>query len=178
MLGRTWDQNRDLVRALEGARSGLEETVRRRTVALEDLNAALKREIDERTSTERALQDSEARVRHAQRLESIGVLAGGIAHDFNNLLAVILGNLELLRDEVTDAPNRALIDAAIGATQKGADLTRYLLRYARRAPLSPEVIDLNAVVRETGNWTARTLPSSIAVETSLLAGLWRAAGIA
>lgn len=110
--------------------------------------------------------------RNAQKIESIGQLTGGVAHDFNNLLAVILGNLELLRD--FDEPNleKELIETAITATLKGADLTRNMLAFARKAPLMPVKLDLNKVVRETKNWIGRTLPESVIVETSLLAGLW------
>jgi signal transduction histidine kinase/ActR/RegA family two-component response regulator len=108
----------------------------------------------------------------AQKSESIGLLTGGIAHDFNNLLAVILGNLELLGDEDYKAKQPQLIEAAIAATMRGADLTKNLLAFARKARLTPEILDLNSVVREAKNWMGRTLPESVAVETSLLAGLW------
>ncbi|AML50446.1 hypothetical protein RC74_03440 [Falsihalocynthiibacter arcticus] len=110
--------------------------------------------------------------RNAQKIESIGQLTGGVAHDFNNLLAVILGNLELLRDSVTSPPENTLIETAINATLRGADLTRNMLAFARKAPLTPIILDLNTVVRETKNWIGRALPESIIVETSLLAGLW------
>lgn len=108
----------------------------------------------------------------AQKHESIGQLTGGMAHDFNNLLAVIMGNLELLRDEINDEDHRSLIDAGIAASLRGADLTRAMLAFARKATLEATVVDLNKLVRDTKNWTGRTLPASIEVETSLLAGLW------
>ncbi len=110
--------------------------------------------------------------RRAQKNQSIGQLTGGVAHDFNNLLAVILGNLELLRDNDAPSKQKELIDAAITATLRGADLTRNMLAFARQAPLKPEVLKLNDVVREAKNWIGRTLPESVIVETSLLAGLW------
>lgn len=108
----------------------------------------------------------------AQKLESIGQLTGGMAHDFNNLLAAIMGSLELLRDDLSDAEQLFLIDAGISATRRGAELTRSMLAFARKASLAPSVIDLNTLVNETSSWTGRTLPSSIDVKTSLLAGLW------
>lgn len=65
-----------------------------------------------------------------------------------------------------------MIEASINACNRGATLTRSMLSFARRARLSPVPLDLNAVVRESGNWIRRALPSSISMETSLLAGLW------
>lgn len=109
----------------------------------------------------------------AQKHDSIGQLTGGVAHDFNNLLAVIMGSLELLRDELSDDNQLKLIDTSLTATKRGADLTQNMLAFARKARLSREVIELNKLVSEVRNWTGRTLPANIAVETSLLAGLWQ-----
>lgn len=108
----------------------------------------------------------------AQKLDSIGQLTGGVAHDFNNLLAAIMGSLELLRDDERDAEKLSLIDAGITAATRGADLTRGMLAFARRANLAPSVIDLNTLVKETHNWAGRALPSNVGVETSLATGLW------
>lgn len=115
----------------------------------------------------------QAKLDQAQRMESIGQLTGGIAHDFNNLLAVILGNLELLSDEPDDKTQQKLIASSIRATERGADLTRNMLAFARKARLDPEVIDLNRVVVDLRSWAGRPLPASIEIETSLLAGLWK-----
>ncbi len=108
----------------------------------------------------------------AQKNESVGQLTGGVAHDFNNLLAVILGSLELLDDDNEPSVQKELIETAKLATLRGADLTKNMLAFARQAPLNPEVLDLNNVVREARNWIGRTLPESVMVETSLLAGVW------
>lgn len=108
----------------------------------------------------------------SQKLEAVGKLTGGVAHDFNNLLAVTLGNLELLREDCPDEQHRKLIDNSIASTQRGADLTRNMLAFARKASLEPSAIDINAVVKETKNWISRTLPATILVETTLPTGLW------
>ncbi|MGR3620913.1 ATP-binding protein [Pseudophaeobacter sp.] len=108
----------------------------------------------------------------SQKLEAVGKLTGGIAHDFNNLLAVTLGNLELLRDEIDDNQQLKLIDTSIAATLRGADLTRNLLAFARKASLKPSLVDINKVVLDTRKLVSRTLPATISVETSLLAELW------
>lgn len=110
----------------------------------------------------------------AQKTEAIGNLTGGVAHDFNNLLAVVMGNFELLREEITNPDHIQMIDAGLEATRRGADLTRSMLSFARKAQLDPEVADLNDVVRHAKNWMRSGLPETIHIELSLLAGLWQA----
>lgn len=109
----------------------------------------------------------------AQKNEAIGQMTGGVAHDFNNLLAVIMGNLELLLDDIEQEEHRQLITGSINATKRGADLTGNMLAFARKARLEPEIIDLNRLVSDAGNWIGRTLSARISVETTLLAGLWK-----
>lgn len=118
------------------------------------------------------MEDEREISRRAQKNESIGQLTGGVAHDFNNLLAVILGNLELLREEQDHAAQKDLIDAASTAALRGADLTKNMLAFARQAPLTPVVLDLNKVVGDAKNWITRILPESVVVDTNLVKGLW------
>ncbi|KAE9630348.1 PAS domain-containing protein [Parasedimentitalea maritima] len=108
----------------------------------------------------------------SQRGEAIGQMTGGVAHDFNNLLAIILGNLELVRDDISDVELRKMLDASISATTRGADLTRNMLAFARQAKLEPTKLNLNEVVRNAQNWIGRTLPSNIEVNTQLDVDLW------
>ena len=95
------------------------------------------------------LESQAAIVLQSQKQESIGQLTGGVAHDFNNLLAVILGNLELLRDEISKQEQLDLIDASLNAIKRGASLTGNMLAFARKARLEPRVIDLNELVTES-----------------------------
>ncbi len=129
-------------------------------------------DISERLAAQKRHDELQAQLAASQRLESIGKLTGGVAHDFNNLLAVILGNLELLEDDQLSKAQMALIDAAIASTLRGADLTKNMLAYARRASLDPKIVDLNNIARHAKNWVGRTLPEAIDIETSLLASLW------
>ncbi len=97
----------------------------------------------------REAEASEARARHVQKLESIGVLAGGIAHDFNNLLHVVLANADLARVQLPpDAAPRDHIDEVIRATQRAAELTRQLLAYSGRGTVEVRRLDLSQEVRE------------------------------
>ncbi|TNJ39743.1 ATP-binding protein, partial [Phaeobacter sp. B1627] len=123
-----------------------------------------------------ALEDAQHQTElanRAQRLESIGQLTGGVAHDFNNLLAVIMGNLELLAEDLDDPEQQRRVAAGLEATRRGAKLTRSMLAFARRARLDPEPLDLNTVVRHAQTWMHRALPATVDLETSLLAGLWQ-----
>jgi len=118
------------------------------------------------------LREAEARVRQSQRIEAIGTLTGGVAHDFNNLLAIILGNLELMLINDDPEERRHLTQQAIGATQRGASLTKNLLSFSRRAHLNPTRLNLNQLVENTMKWSSRVLPATISIENSTLDGLW------
>ncbi len=110
----------------------------------------------------------------SQKAESIGNMAGGVAHDFNNHLAVILGNLELMQEETDDPVLQRHIRTCINAASSGAELTKNMLSFARKAPLVPQLLDINEVVRNTNQWARRTLPATISTEVYLQAGLWKA----
>ncbi len=118
-------------------------------------------------------------LQHAQKMEAIGQLTGGIAHDFNNLLAIIMGNLELLQIEVDTLLTPAqveevnvLVDGALKAVKHGADLTNNMLAYARKARLTPTLLDLNKTISEIERWIRRTIASNIQIETVLQGGVW------
>lgn len=115
-------------------------------------------------------EETERRLRHAQKLEALGQLTGGVAHDFNNLLAVIQGNAELLGDQLgKDTPTLAAI---IRATERGSDLTQRLLGFSRRQPLKPEIVDLTRIAPDTIALLRRTLCETIRLEIRLADDLW------
>jgi PAS domain S-box-containing protein len=99
----------------------------------------------------------QAQLFHAQKLESVGTLAGAVAHDFNNLLAGIMADLALLEFESPDPVSRGecLEDIKL-LTQRGAELTRQLLGFARRGKLELTALDLAEVVEQTCKMFART----------------------
>jgi PAS domain S-box-containing protein len=114
-----------------------------------------------------------AELRQKQRMEAIGALVGGVAHDFNNLLAIVLGNLEFLRDDPGDEARLELIEDALTATLRGRKLTQQLLSYGRQADLTPRLTDLNEVVIGSARMIRRLLPINIELSTVTGPDLWK-----
>ncbi|MFN3239557.1 MAG: PAS domain S-box protein [Pseudomonadales bacterium] len=129
-------------------------------------------DISERKRAEATRVELESQLAQAQKLEAIGQLTGGVAHDFNNLLAVILGNMELLQDMVTDSTQSNLINTAIEATERGARLTRSMLAFAKRSELSPSQLDLAEAVAALDSWVGSTIADNISVSTHCDENLW------
>jgi PAS domain S-box-containing protein len=116
---------------------------------------------------------AEERLRQAQKMDAIGQLTGGMAHDFNNLLGIVIGNLDLLRAEGTlPTEDDELLNDALDAALRGADLTRRLLAFARRQPLQPERIDINELVGNIVGLLHRTLGEQIPISLELGENLW------
>ncbi len=111
---------------------------------------------------------AEEQLRHAQRMEAVGHLSGGIAHDFNNLHAVILGNLELIEEQIeAGSMPHLLATRAIEAARRAALLTERLLAYSRKQVLQPQATDVNALVLKTVDLVSRSLGETIQVRTVL-----------
>lgn len=125
------------------------------------------RDISERKEAERRLQQS-------QKMETVGQLTGGIAHDFNNMLVVILGNLELLAEDVaSDQLLRDRIALAAGAAERGAELTRRLLAFSRRQPLMTQILDVNRIVSDMQKLLRQSLGETFEIRTVLADRLWQ-----
>ena len=117
----------------------------------------------------------EEQLRQSQRLESLGQLTGGVAHDFNNLLTVILGNAEMLGEELEgSAALQPLANVIVEAAQRGAHLTQRLLAFARRQALEPRVVDVNQLVAHLDALVRRTLGHHIAIAIEPGAAVWPA----
>jgi len=95
-------------------------------------------------------------------MEAVGKLAGGIAHDFNNLLVVILGNSEMLENDLEKAPElREKVREISRAGEKAARLTAQLLAFSRRQDLRPAVVDLHGIVEDLGRMIRRLVGEDI-----------------
>jgi PAS domain S-box-containing protein len=120
-------------------------------------------------------QAAEAQFRQAQKMDAIGQLTGGVAHDFNNVLTVITGTIGILSDAVADQPELAAITKLIDdAAERGAQLTRHLLAFARKQPLQPREIDVNALTLEAAKLLHPTLGEQITILPQLSEDAWPA----
>jgi PAS domain S-box-containing protein len=107
-------------------------------------------------------------LRRAQRMEAVGHLTGGVAHDFNNLNSVILGNLELIEEQLEPGTQlHVMAKRAIEAARRGALLTERLLAFSRKQVLQPQVTDVNALLLATVEFLRRSLGETIEVRTVL-----------
>ena len=106
------------------------------------------------------LKRVEEQLRHAQKLESIGVLAGGVAHDFNNILTSILGNASLLQMDLPATAQRRL-ETIIESTERAGALTRQLLAYAGKGRFHVCDFDISALVRSTADLLRVSIPKNV-----------------
>jgi PAS domain S-box-containing protein len=120
-------------------------------------------------------QAAEAQLRHAQKMDAVGQLTGGVAHDFNNILTVITGTIGILEEAVADQPQLAAIAKLIDeAAERGANLTKHLLAFARKQPLQPVELDVNALVLEAAKLLHPTLGEHIEITPLLAEDAWTA----
>lgn len=112
----------------------------------------------------------------AQRMESIGTLAGGIAHDLNNVLSPILLATRILNLKFTDEDSQKLLGTLRRSAERGADLVRQVLTYARGTDGERVLLQPRHLIREVVKMLQDTLPKSIAVKQQLPAQLWAITG--
>ena len=107
------------------------------------------RDVSDLKRAEEERKNMEAQIQHAQKLESLGVLAGGIAHDFNNLLMGILGNADMALTELPlHSSVRPYLDDVITSSQRAAELCRQMLAYSGKGRFVVQPVNLSVVVEE------------------------------
>jgi PAS domain S-box-containing protein len=130
-----------------------------------------------RDVTERKLCEAEQRalaerIRHAQKLESLGVLAGGVAHDFSNILTVISNGVAVAKLESgLSAQCTSQLEAIALAAERAADLCRQMLMYAGKARIEREVVDLSALVEDMSGILEASISKKASFERKLASGL-------
>jgi len=188
--GREDDMRAVLERIRRGARVDHYETQRRRKDgAIIDISLSVSpicdadgrivgaskiaRDITAAKASERHRQQLAAQLHQAQKMEAVGELTGGLAHDFNNILSAILGNLDFLSEKFRPGTEGdEFTKAAISAAEKGAQLIRRLLAFARRQPLAPKPTYLDSILTGAGELFRRTLGADIELRVILAEDLW------
>ncbi|HTY11833.1 MAG TPA: PAS domain S-box protein [Bacteroidota bacterium] len=119
-----------------------------------------------RDISERKLLESQ--LLHAQKMESIGVLAGGIAHDFNNVLSMILTSAEMLKEKTRDDKTlQRYADMVATAAERGAAIAKQLLLFARSEKGKLKPMPVAPVVLEVQKLLEHTLPKFISIRSEI-----------
>jgi PAS domain S-box-containing protein len=118
----------------------------------------------------------EEQLLRTQRLENIGVLAAGIAHDLNNILVPIMCSASILRENLSSADDLRVIDTLEKSTQRGADLVRQILGFARGSPGEFQRLDVGRLVADIVAIIAETFPKALKLRHLVAPDIWPAQG--
>ncbi|WP_224982983.1 PAS domain S-box protein [Geomonas agri] len=144
--------------------------VKVRRIDFEDRPAIIgvARNISERKKAEEERIRLEQQLLHAQKLESLGVLAGGIAHDFNNILTSIIGNAELAQLRLAPlSPAAENLQRIEASAVRAADLARQMLAYSGKGKFIIESIDLNRLLQEMGHMLQVAISKKVVLRYNL-----------
>lgn len=114
----------------------------------------------------------EAQFLRAQRMESIGTLAGGIAHDLNNVLSPILMAIDMLQLKTTDESSRKWLDVLRTNAERGGDMVRQVLSFARGVEGERVALQPKHMIKEIIKILRETLPKSIEITYKIPNDLW------
>jgi PAS domain S-box-containing protein len=109
------------------------------------------RDITERKQAEEERRRLDAQMLQTQKLESLGVLAGGIAHDFNNMLMVVMGNADLVLQDLSEfSPARPTLAEIIKTANRASELCKQMLTYSGKSSSVMKTMNLSEAVEEMG----------------------------
>lgn len=130
------------------------------------------RDLTEIKATEEERRRIEEKMRQAQKLESLGILAGGIAHDFNNLLMGVLGNANLAHLEASeDSSVKKRLGEIETAARRAAELCGQMLAYSGKGAFMLEPIDVRQLIEEMGHLLEASISKKAELVLDLEAGL-------
>jgi PAS domain S-box-containing protein len=115
-----------------------------------------------------AQRELEQQLVQSRKSEALGQLTGGVAHDFNNLLAAVLGGLRLIEGRVALGERETQIfDQMRNAAEKGAELVRRLMAFARKQELSPSSIEVPSLRDSVAGLADHALGDDVTVDWRL-----------
>ena len=134
----------------------------------ERLLVSIGRDITERKRAEEERLRLERQVQHAQKLESLGVLAGGIAHDFNNILMAVLGYADLaMQDLSATHPARPSVRQIEAGARRAAELAKQMLAYSGKGKFVIKAMDLSALVDDMAHLLRTSISRMITLRLEL-----------
>lgn len=125
-------------------------------------------DITERKQSEIERENLQIQLMQSQKMEALGTLTGGIAHDFNNILTALMGYATLLQIRMPeDDPLRVYVDQILASSEKAAQLTKSLLAFSRKQPMSFRPIKLNDIIKGTEKILKRLVTEDINLKVEL-----------
>ena len=125
-------------------------------------------DISDKRKVEAEKKILEIHLQQAQKMESIGKLAGGIAHEFNNILSIIIGNNELVMEELPKGSfARESTEEIRVAGMRASDVVKQLLTFSRQDNAAKKVMDLSFVVQESMKLIRSSTPANIEIQQIL-----------
>ncbi len=118
----------------------------------------------------------EAKFLHAQRLESLGLLAAGVAHDLNNVLAPIVFAAPLLRSSLTSERDLKILATLERSAERGSGLVKQILGFARSTTSEPASVQVKHLARDIADMIEATFPKAIQFEHHIPSDLWPVLG--
>ena len=113
----------------------------------------------------------EGQLRHAQKMEAIGMLAGGIAHDFNNILNVIIGyGIMMLGRLENDPLSKEQLNEVLAAADRAATLTKRLLLFSRKQGVVMKLLNVNEIILGMEKMLCRIIREDINFTLELTSG--------
>lgn len=129
--------------------------------------AKVTRDVTDRREAALQLDNVRAQLFEAQKLEALGQLTGGLAHDFNNLLTIIISSARMALTSDDPERSRRMLQNILEAGQRGTDLTRQLLSFARHRKLDVASIDPSSLLDATRGLLEHALPDAIRLEVQV-----------
>ncbi|MFH2059461.1 MAG: ATP-binding protein [Pseudomonadota bacterium] len=119
-------------------------------------------DISARKRAEKEKEKIQAKSHRVKKIKSIGTVAGGVAHDFNNILQIILGNVQLVSDEVPKfSPAHVKLKKIMSAALRGADIVKQLIDFSHGKNVKLKLTGIVGIIKEALELLKPSIPATI-----------------